>query len=140
MTDIDADPPSARWPFVLAFIRIPMIANVAFTTFAVLAEHDAPTVFPPVPTLSALYLLPVNVASLLVVRWRVHREGRRIRDLVGFDAKRLGRDLAWGLLWLAVLYLPFALAILGVMFVQFGRDALARFETVFIPADTVTSQ
>jgi membrane protease YdiL (CAAX protease family) len=125
---------------VVAFVRIPIIAIVAYGTFALLAERDAPMVFPPVPTLSAFYMLSVNLVCLFVLRWRMHREGRRVRDLIGFDSKRLGRDIASGLLWLAVLYVPFALTIVGVMFVMFGGDALAHFETVFIPTDAIMAQ
>lgn len=121
-------------PLLFSFIRIPLIAAAAAVTVGLLASAGIVAAFP-ASTLSALYLAPVNVASLLLLRWVLHRDGRRIRDLIGFDRTRLGRDLLWGLLWLAVLYLPFAAAIIGTMFLLYGADAFTSFETVFAPAD-----
>jgi membrane protease YdiL (CAAX protease family) len=37
----------------------------------------------------------------------------------------------WGLLWLAVLWIPVALAVIGTGFALFGGAVLARFETLF---------
>jgi membrane protease YdiL (CAAX protease family) len=124
----------ALLPIAFAFLRVPLITAAAAVTVGLLAAFGIAASFP-VSTLSALYLVPVNVASLLLVRWALHREGRRVRDLIGFDRARLGRDILWGLLWLMVLYLPFAAAILGTMFLLYGGSAFTSFETVFVPAD-----
>ncbi|MHA6670321.1 lysostaphin resistance A-like protein [Homoserinimonas sp. A447] len=121
-------------PLAFAFLRVPLVAAAALVTIGLLAASGIAAEFP-VSTLSALYLAPVNLVSLLLLRWALHREGRRVRDLIGFDRARLGRDTLWGLLWLMVLYLPFAGAIIGTMFLLYGGDAFTSFEPVFVPAD-----
>jgi hypothetical protein len=89
--------------------------------------------FPPTPLVATMALIPVNVATLLIARQMLHRDGSRLRDLIGFDRSRLGRDVLFALLWLAVLYLPFAASITGTMFALHGAEAIERFETVFVP-------
>lgn len=121
-------------PLAFAFLRTPLIAVAALVTVGLLAASGIAVDFP-ASSLSALYLAPVNIASLLLLRWALHRQRRRIRDLVGFERARLGRDILWGLLWLIVLYLPFAGAIIGTMFLLYGGNAFTSFETVFVPAD-----
>lgn len=133
-TSSQASPARTLAPLAFAFVRVPLIAAAAAVTVGLLAAFGVAASFP-VSTFSALYLAPVNVASLLLLRWVLHRDGRRIRDLIRFDRTRLGRDLLWGLLWLMVLYLPFAAAIIGTMFLMFGADAFTSFETVFAPTD-----
>jgi membrane protease YdiL (CAAX protease family) len=127
-------PPGSVLPLAFGFLRIPLVAAAALITVGLLAASGVAVEFP-ASSLSALYLGPVNVASLLLLRWALHREGRRIRDLIGFDRARLGRDALWGLLWLMVLYLPFAGAIIGTMFLLYGGEAFTSFERVFVPAD-----
>lgn len=125
---------SIQLPLAFAFIRVPLVALAAFATVAMLAAFGVAVDFP-ASSLSALYLAPVNIASLLLLRWALHRDGRRIRDLLGFDSARLGKDILWGLLWLMVLYVPFAAAIIGTMFLLYGGAAFTSFETAFVPAD-----
>lgn len=120
-------------PLAFAFLRVPLVAAAALVTVGLLAASGIAVAFP-ASSLSALYLAPVNLASLLMLRWALHREGRRVRDLIGFERARLGRDIGWGLLWLMVLYLPFAGAIIGTMFLLYGGDAFTSFETAFVPA------
>jgi membrane protease YdiL (CAAX protease family) len=121
------------WPLALAFIRIPLIAVAALATLGLLAAFGQPAVFPPGPMFAALYLLPVNLVCLVVVARLLRRDGRRLRDLIGFEPARLGRDILWGLLWLSVLYLPFVLTVMGVMFLLHGGAMFTEFETVFVP-------
>src|SRR5690606_23044817 len=82
---------------------------------------------------SALALAPVNVICLLLLARLLRREGTSIRQLAGLERSRIGRDLAWGLLWLMVLYVPFALAVMGTMFAMYGGDMFTSFERVFAP-------
>src|SRR5690554_897953 len=134
-TDGHSWPPAGSvLPLAFAFLRVPLVAVAALLTVGLLAVFGVAAEFPVSP-LSALYLAPVNVASLLLLRWALHREGRTIRELIGFDRARLGRDILWGLLWLMVLYLPFAGAIIGTMFLMYGGNAFTSFETAFVPTD-----
>jgi membrane protease YdiL (CAAX protease family) len=123
-----------RLPLAFAFLRVPLVAAAALLTVGLLAAFGVAVDFP-ASSLSALYLAPVNIASLLLLRWALHRHGRRVRDLIGFERVRLGRDVLWGLLWLMVLYLPFAGAIIGTMFLLYGGDLFTSFEAVFVPAE-----
>lgn len=109
------------------------MAVAVLVTAGIVRALGQPVGFPPVPLLSAVYLLPVNLVCLVLLRRVLHREGRSVRDLLGFDRSRLGRDTSWGLLWIAVLYVPFALTVLGVMAVLYGADVFSAFETIFVP-------
>lgn len=88
--------------------------------------------FPPTPLIACLVLLPVNIGTLLAAR---RMSGASLPELLGFDRGRLGRDIAWGLLWLCVLYLPFTLALMGAVFALHGAAAFERFETIFVPSE-----
>lgn len=120
------------WPIALPLIRVLLVAAASALTWLILVAAGQPTEFPPT-TLSSLALIPVNVCCLLLVRYRLHREGRRVRDLIGFSRRGLPKDLLWGLLWLIVLWIPFAGAIMVVMAIRFGSDLPAALETVFVP-------
>lgn len=121
------------WPLALPFLRVALTGFAALATADVLLLVGQPSGIPAVSIFAALFLLPVNIGCLLLVRKFVHRAGGTLRDLIGYDRSRLGRDILWGLLWIAVLYLPFAAAIMGTMFALFGADALSSFETAFAP-------
>src|SRR5690606_11976090 len=63
---------------------------------------------------------------------------RRLRSLAGYDPSRLGRDTLLGLLWLCVLFVPFALALNLAMLLLFGPgEMLGAYETVFAPDPSV---
>jgi membrane protease YdiL (CAAX protease family) len=118
----------------VAFIRLPLLALGALGTLGLIALTGQPVGFPPAPDLASLYFIVVNAICLLLLRAIVRREGRRLRDLLGFDPARLLKDMDWGLLWVAVLYLPFVAAVLGAMALLYGGDLFANFERVFAPA------
>src|SRR5690606_19245514 len=99
----------------------------------VLALAGQPSGPQAVSVFAALYVLPVNVLSLVAVVWLVRREGGSLRALIGVDRARLGRDLGWGVLWLLMLYVPFAAAIMGTMLALFGASMLEAFVAVFAP-------
>lgn len=86
------------------------------------------------PQLSALYFIPVNALCLWYLRRALHKRGGSLRGLAGFERQRLGLDALLGLLWLMVLFVPFAIAINATMLVIFGpAGMLAAYETVFAP-------
>lgn len=85
-----------------------------------------------------LALLPVNVVCLLVVRRLYRVRGRTLKQALGVEPGRVGRDVLWGLLWLAVLYVPFALVIVGTVVMLYGADPLHAFATIFFdPASSI---
>lgn len=121
------------WPLALPLVRIALVALAALVTSAILALAGQPSGPEAVSTFGAIYLLPVNIVSLVLAGWLLKREGSTIRSVIGFDRSRLGRDIAWGALWLMVLWVPFVVAIMGTMFALYGADMFHRFETVFAP-------
>src|SRR5690606_32654493 len=70
---------------------------------------------------------------LVFVARLLRRDGSSLRELIGFDRGRLGRDIGWGLLWLVVLWIPFLAGIMGTMFALYGANMFVAFETVFTP-------
>lgn len=121
------------WPIALPYVRVALVAVAAALTAGVFIVAGEPAGAASVSLVAALYLLPVNVICLLLVRRLVHRDGGSLRELIGFDRTRLGRDIGWGMLWIVVLYVPFVGATIGTMFVLFGGDAFVSFERVFAP-------
>lgn len=117
----------------LVVARVAAVAAATVLAWALLRTLGYSSGFPPTSLVASLALIPVNIATLLAVRAVVHRRGGRLRDLLGFDRSRLAADIAWGLLWLVVLYLPFAATVIGTMFALHGARAFERFETVFVP-------
>jgi membrane protease YdiL (CAAX protease family) len=86
--------------------RGPLLMLVARSTFAVVAQAVVAVIFAlrssPAPWHDAEPWLPVYGtlidAGCLTLLWRLtRREGIALRDLIGFDRTRLGRDLLLGL-------------------------------------------
>ncbi len=118
-------------PVSLLLGRLVLVAAAAFLTWLALAAAGAPIPFPPTMMVALVAMVPVNIVCLIWVRRLVHAEGRRLRDLIGFSRARLGRDILWGLLWVAVLYVPFTLTLMAVMWMLHGADMFDRMGTVF---------
>lgn len=125
--------PKVGTALLIAFIRLPLLALGALGTLGLLALAGQPRTFPPAPDLASLYFIVINAGCLLFLRAIIHREGRRLRDLLGFAPARLPKDIGGGLLWIAVLYLPFVAAVLGTMALLYGADTFTSFERVFAP-------
>jgi len=133
------EPAPVRSLVGLPIVRVVLVGCAALITWLALLAAGRPGPFPPTILFAATVMLPVNLVSLALVRRALHREGQRARDLIDFSWRRLGTDLLWGLLWLVVLWVPFVLAVMGVMFALYGADAFQHFETVFAGADTAPS-
>jgi membrane protease YdiL (CAAX protease family) len=120
----------------LVLVRIALLVAAATAT-ALIVSAVAGTTFSLAltPQLSALYFVPVNIACLLILRRSLRERGSSLRDLADFDRTRLGRDVLQGLLWLFVLFIPFAAALNLAMLALFGPGGmLGAYETVFTPA------
>jgi uncharacterized protein len=123
-------------PIGLPVFRVALVGFVALLIWLALAAAGQPGPFPPAIVFAAAAMLPVNLVSLALVRRALHREGRRARDLIDFSWRRLGTDVLWGLLWLTVLWIPFALAVMAMMFALHGFEAFASFQTVFYDSES----
>lgn len=128
---------AAFWPLALPVLRVALVALSALSIWALLSTAGEPVGYSVVTQYSALALAPVNLLCLYLLGRVLRREGSSIRELAGIERGRLGRDLLWGLLWLMVLYIPFALAVMGTMFLMFGGDMFTSFERVFAPDASV---
>lgn len=122
------------WVMGLPLLRIGLVA-VASTVVWLLASAQLEA-FPPSPLLSSVAMLPVNIVCLVVVHRLVRRDGGSLREMLGWRRDRVWRDLAWGVLWLTVMYLPFVAVMIGLMALRFGADVFDSFETVFV-SDTL---
>lgn len=119
----------------LVGIRILLLFSAAVITALLVSATTGATFSPALtPQLSALYFIPVNIVCLLLLRRHLRARSLTLVELAGFDRSRIGRDILQGLLWLFVLFIPFALVINLVMLVLFGPSGmLSAYETVFAP-------
>src|SRR5690606_31548720 len=87
----------------------------------------------------AVAMLPVNIVCLVLTARLLAGQGRSIRELLDLRRGRIVVDLLWGLLWIAVLYLPFAATIMLVVWLQHGDGIFTAMETIFFdPASIPT--
>lgn len=126
-----------RWAIGLPLLRAMLVAAASAATWLIVSAFEPGVVFPPPAMLAAVAMLPVNIVCLLLVARLLKRQGRSIRELLGFDPRRLGRDLLWGLLWLVVMYLPFTGTIMLVTWIQHGSEMFDAMETVFFDPTAV---
>lgn len=100
--------------------------------FVLLLELFKLEFIPPfLPELSTVYFTVVNVICFFLLYRILKNEKRSIKELVDFRPERLGKDLLFGFLWLFILYIPFAIAVMGIMFIMYGTDFINHFQTVF---------
>lgn len=119
----------------LVVIRIGLLLTfAALTALIISSSTGAAFSLAVTPQLSALFFIPVNLIGLwLLVRWG-RSQGLTLARMMDFDRSRLGRDVLMGLLWMVVLFVPFAAAINLAMLVFYGpADMVSAFETVFAP-------
>lgn len=128
-----------RWAIGLPVLRVALVATASVLVWLVVRMGESDVAFPPPPMLAVIAMLPVNVVCLVLVARLLGRDGRSIREVLGYEPRRLGRDLLWGLLWLVVMYLPFVATIMLVVWLQYGSEIFGRMETIFFdPASIPT--
>lgn len=97
--------------------------------------------FAPFPLSSlwnTLAILPINVLCFMLLRRWFSEAGLSLKDALGIRPGQIGKDIAWGVLWVFVTYIPFVLALTGTVFLIYGSDAPAAFETIFTPTTEET--
>lgn len=119
----------------LVAIRILLLfAFAALTAYILTLTSGASVSLALTPQLSALYFIPVNLIGLWLLMRHGRREGLSLAGMMDFDRRRIGKDFLLGLLWLFLLFIPFAIAINLVMLLMFGpADMFMSFETIFAP-------
>ena len=125
------------WGIGLPAGRVLLVALACSLSWALLVAGVGWSAFPPSPLVAVVAMLPVNVVCLVFVVRRIRATGGSVGALIGYRRGCLGRDILWGLLWLVVLYVPFALTIMLVMWGLHGADMFIAFETVFFDPETI---
>ncbi len=132
-----APPASLGPPLTLLVGRVLLVGAACTLTWLVIGLVAEWTPYPPAPLFAAVAMLPVNLICLFWVRRLVRDEGRDLQDLIRFSWRRLGVDAMFGLLWVIVLSVPFALTVVGVMWLLHGPAMFDAFQTVFFDPDSV---
>ncbi|MCQ2001059.1 CPBP family intramembrane glutamic endopeptidase [Arthrobacter zhaoxinii] len=133
---VEVQPAGQRGAWIL-LTRLGMVAAATVAAWLIMRVLDDTAAFPPDPMLASLSLIPVNIASLLLVSHLLRSEGSSLRSLFA-PGRSVLRDAGWGLLWIAVLYIPFVLAVMATMWVLHGSGMFAAFATVFYDPDAAT--
>ncbi|HVK24047.1 MAG TPA: type II CAAX endopeptidase family protein [Actinokineospora sp.] len=130
--NVDDHRRGARLAIALLATRLALVALVTVATWWLTKGGSG---FPPNPMLATLSLIPVNLASLVLVRRMLRAEGHSARGLIGLRRGRLFNDIGWGLLWVAALFAPFMIAVLGTVWLMHGDQTFVAFETLFYEPD-----
>lgn len=85
-----------RWAIGLPVLRVALVATASVLVWLVVRMGESDVAFPPPPMLAVIAMLPVNVVCLVLVARLLRREGRSVREVLGYEPRRLGRDLLWG--------------------------------------------
>lgn len=131
--------PSARSAWAVLALRLSMVLAVSLMMWGILRATTGHGAFPPGAMWATLGLLPVNLACLILIAKLYRRQGISLREAIGIQRGRITKDLGWGLIWLMVLNVPFALVVSGTVWLLYGAQAAEAFATIFIPPqDTAT--
>lgn len=117
--------------WLVSFIRFPLLIGTLLFLFLLLKIAGLPFRFPFLPEFSNVYFTVINVICFILLHRLLKKEGRSIKELIGFRLVLLGKDILFGVLWLFSLYIPFILTIMCIMFVMFGPELFENFSTVF---------
>jgi uncharacterized protein len=134
--DLFPEPTRAVW---LLFVRIGLVGIATFLGWLLVRTVTPTAEYPPSPLISSIALLPVNILTLWLLARTLRSSGDSLREL--FGARRgfgFIKDIGWGLVWIAALYVPFVAAIFGTMFVIHGANTIEAFSTVFFNPNAAT--
>ena len=98
---------SRTWPFLMVFIRFPLIIFGQFLLFLYFLIIGQTAPWGASADMFFFYMpLIADLGCILLLIWLTRREGIRLRDLIGIDKNRIGRDIGIGI---GLLFLIFAL-------------------------------
>lgn len=105
------------WPLALMLIRLLVIAGGMGIVFGVATFLHSKEALLLTLTAALPMTLVANLVSLEILVWRGHKEGFRLRDLIGLRGGLvpLLKEAGWSLLWVPALMVPFWLAVGGVV-------------------------
>lgn len=128
--------PARRVGLLLVF-RLGLVAAATLAVWLAARGLHGTAAYPPTPMLAALGLLPVNLLCLVLVSRLLRAEGRSLRAIFA-PRRSVLRDVGWALVWLMVLYVPFVLTVMVAMWLLYGPDMFAAFQSVFFNANAAT--
>lgn len=105
------DRAAGRWPWIMAFIRLPMILVGIVVVVAVYRWSGVPVGFEAASLWVTLNVSVANVACLALLLWRFRVEGISVRELIGYRRNTVGRDVLSGFGLSVVLAVPFTVAL-----------------------------
>lgn len=124
--------PMAGRAWSLLMLRLGMVLVISLLIWVILRSAGGISAFPPDTIWATLGLLPVNIVCLLLVARFYRHQGLSLRAAMGVQHGRIVKDIGWGLLWLIVLNVPFALAVSGTVWLMYGTQAPEAFGTIFV--------
>jgi len=99
-----------KWPLAMVFARL-FLAVIAQSLVALLFFSASPSPYQAAAAWWPVYGTLIDLGCFILIIRQIRTEGLRFRDLLGFDQRRLGRDILIGLgfiLWV------FPLAMIGI--------------------------
>ncbi len=124
------------WPIVMNFIRFPLILLGFFITLGYFNMVGRAHAFEAALMMTNVTItLTADLGCFLLLLWLTHKEGIKVRDLIGFERKRLFKDILLGLglfVLLTILFVVVAnilapLLVYGPGIFQASRSSTATF-------------
>lgn len=88
--------PSRRWALTILGVRLAAVAAVTLILWTLVRVTSGVNAFPPNTLWATLGLLPVNVLCFLLAQRWLRTEGKTVAAALGFDRRRLDRNVLWG--------------------------------------------
>jgi hypothetical protein len=101
---------AVRSAVILLLARVLLVAAATVLAWLIFSAAAGDRPFPPSPMVAALSLLPVNIACLFLTVTLLRAEGQTFHDLFAYQHRTWLSEIGWGLIWIVVLYVPFAAA------------------------------
>ncbi|QGS69078.1 hypothetical protein CV093_13985 [Oceanobacillus sp. 143] len=110
---VGADMLKDAW--LVSFIRFPLLIIALLLLFVIFELSGLQFHFPFLPELSTIYFTVVNIICFILIHRLLKKEGRTLKELIGYRQEFLIKDILYGFLWLVVLFVPFTLAVMCTM-------------------------
>ncbi|MGD7705689.1 CPBP family intramembrane glutamic endopeptidase [Microlunatus sp. Y2014] len=125
-----------RYAITVTLFRPVLLVVAALITVGLLVVTGSNALAVTNPMVSTLYFTVVGGICLIVAHRVLHARGSSVRERIGFEPRRIPRDLLVGLGLFFALYLPFVIGLMAGGFLFLGAEPWNRFGEVFAPAAT----
>ena len=123
------------WPVIMNFIRFPLILLGFFITLGYFNAVGRPHAFGSALMMTNVTItLTADLGCFLLLVWLTRKEGIRLRDLIGFERKRLFMDILLGLgLFLLLIVLFVVIANIIAPLLVYGPDIFRASQSTTAP-------